>query len=253
MPKAALSLMTPSSPESCTHLRGVLCDSSPSAHPSRGSAHGQARRTRGPTCDWTADLDSILKIAWTQGGPRAGRRALRKERPSWSWSAVRKHAAKLGLCRTRPPRWTPAEEHQLLWSIDSNASLALIAKRLGRTVAAVRKRLWDLGYKAESLGGYKVKELAEMFGVAPARVQYWVEQQLLLTKGGRITDSSLTKFLAEHPEKVPFRALKPEMQSWLREMGYPDSAAVLPVAGVPRDGGDRQIVAVSGLKPISEP
>jgi hypothetical protein len=38
-------------------------------------------------------------------------------------------------------------------SIDSNASLALIAERLGRTVTAIRKKLWDLGYKAESLGG----------------------------------------------------------------------------------------------------
>lgn len=253
MPKAALSFMTRSSPESRTNLRGVLYDSSPLAHTNGGSQRGQAQRTRGPTCDWTADLDSILKTAWTQGGPRAGRRALRKERPSWSWSAVRKHAAKLGLCRTRPQRWTPAEEHQLLWSIDSNASLALIAKRLGRTVAAVRKRLWDLGYKAESLGGYKVKELAEMVGVTPARVQYWVEQQLLLTKGGRITDSSLTKFLSDHPEKVPFRALKSEMQSWLREMGYPDSSAVLPVDDAPPDGADRQVVAIGGLKPIGEP
>jgi len=108
----------------------------------------------------------------------------------------------------------------MLWSIDSNASLALIAERLGRTVTAVRRKLRELGYTAESLGGYKVKEVAEMFSVPPARVQYWVAEKLLLTKGGRITESSFSKFLADHPTRIPFATLSPDMQNWLREMGY---------------------------------
>ena len=89
----------------------------------------------------------------------------------------------------------------MLWSIDSNASLTLIAERLGRTVAAVRKKLRKLGYTAENLGGFKVKDVAEMFLVCPARIQYWVAEKHLLTKGGRITESSFSKFLADHPEK----------------------------------------------------
>jgi transposase len=109
----------------------------------------------------------------------------------------------------------------MLWSIDSNASLELIAERLGRTATAVRSKLRDLGYTAESLGGYKVKEIAEMFSVPPARVQYWVSEKLLLTRGGRITESSLSKFLADHPKKILFETLSHDMQSWLREMGYP--------------------------------
>jgi len=110
--------------------------------------------------------------------------------------------------------------NHLLWSLDGNASLELIARRLGRTVASVRKKLEDLGYTAESLGGYKVKEVAEMVSVPPARVQYWVTEKLLLTKGGRITESSFSKFLADHPKKVPFETLGLDMQSWLRDMGY---------------------------------
>jgi hypothetical protein len=106
-------------------------------------------------------------------------------------------------------------------SIDSNASLSLIAERLGRTVTAIRKKLSDLGYKAESLGGYKVKDVAEMFSVPPGRIQHWVEQQMLLTKGGRITESSLSKFLSDRPEKIPYETLSPDMRRWLREMGYP--------------------------------
>ena len=65
-----------------------------------------------------------------------------------------------------------------------------------------------------------MKEVAEMICVPTGRVQYWVDEQMLLTKGGRITDSSLSKFLNDAPEKIPYEALNPEMRSWLREMGY---------------------------------
>lgn len=179
-------------------------------------------RPRGKSCRWTPELDELLKSAWARGGLRAARRAIRQQQPTWSWYSVKKRAAALALCRPRAPRWSETEVNHLLWSIDSNASLALIAERLGRTVAGVRKKLRDLGYTAESLGGYKVKEVADMFSVPPARVQYWVSEKLLLTKGGRITDSSLSKFLADYPEKIPFESLRLDMQNWLKEMGYPD-------------------------------
>lgn len=179
-------------------------------------------RPRGKTCRWTPELDEILKSSWSQGGLRAARRAIRQQRPEWSRYSIKKRAAALSLCRRRAPRWSDVDVNHLLWSIDSNASLALIAERLGRSVAAVRKKLRDLGYKAESLGGYKVKDVAEMFMIPPARVQYWVAERILLTKGGRITESSLSKFLVDHQDKVPFDRLSVDMQNWLREMGYPD-------------------------------
>lgn len=175
---------------------------------------------RGKTCRWTPELDEILKAAWAQGGLRAARRAIRQQQPTWSRYSIKKRAAVLELCRPTARSWSATEVNHLLWSIDSNASLALIAERLGRTVAAVRKKLRDLGYTAESLGGYKVKEAADMFSVPPARVQYWVAEKLLLTKGGRITESSFAKFLADHPKRIPFETLSPDMQNWLREMGY---------------------------------
>ena len=175
---------------------------------------------RGKTCRWTPELDEILKASWARGGLRAASRAIRQERPTWSWYSIKKRAAVLALCRPKARPWSDTEVNHLLWSLDGNASLELIASRLGRTVASVRKKLEDLGYTAESLGGYKVKEVAEMVSVPPARVQYWVTEKLLLTKGGRITESSFSKFLADHPKKVPFETLGLDMQSWLRDMGY---------------------------------
>ncbi len=190
-----------------------------------GSMKGQKYgKPRGKTCCWTPELDEVLKTAWGRGRLHAARRAIRQLQPTWSRYSIKKRAAALGLCRPKAQPWLDSEVNHLLWSIDSNASMALIAERLGRTVAAVRKKLRDLGYTAESLGGYKVKEVADMFSVPPARVQYWIAEKLLLTKGGRITESSFAKFLTDHPKRIPFEALSPEMQNWLREMGYPVEA-----------------------------
>jgi len=205
-----------------------VAPSTKSPRPRKGRKVG---KPRGRTCRWTGELDEVLKAAWARGGLRAAWRAIRQYQPTWSRYSVKKRAATLGLCRRRAARWTDTDENHLLWSIDSNASLALIAERLGRTVAAVRKRLRDLDYTAESLGGFKVKDVADMFGVPPARVQYWVAEKLLLTKGGRITDSSVSKFLADHPEKIPFESLNVDMQNWLREMGYPGRGAMPKGAG----------------------
>jgi hypothetical protein len=178
-------------------------------------------KPRGQTCRWTAELDELLRTAWARGGLRAARRALRQQQPTWSRSSIKRRAAALALTRPKARPWSPEDVNRLLMSIDSNASLELIAKRLNRTVAAIRYRLWALGYKAASLGGYKVKEVAEMLGVPPRRVQYWVQKKELLTKGGRITDSSLSTFFRTCPEKSPYEKLPSDMRAWLREMGYP--------------------------------
>ena len=185
--------------------------------PMKGRKFG---KPRGKTCTWTPELDEILKSAYSRGGLLAARRAIRQHQPAWSRYSVKRRAAALGLCRRRALPWTEVDVEKMLWAIDSNASMALIAERLDRTVAAVRKKLRDLGYSAESLGGYKVKDVAEMFAVQPARVQYWVAEKMLFTKGGRITESSVEKFLTDYPEKIQFESLSVDMKRWLQEMGY---------------------------------
>ena len=178
-------------------------------------------KPRGKACPWTPELDEILKSAWARGGLRAARRAIRQQQPTWSWCSIRKRAAALALCRPKARPWSAEDVNRLLMSIDSNASLQLIAERLNRSVAAIRCRLWERGYKADSLGGYKVKEVAEMLCVPPRRVQHWVQKKELLTKGGRITDSSLSKFFRNRPERIPYEKLPSDMRQWLVEMGYP--------------------------------
>jgi hypothetical protein len=182
-------------------------------------------KPRGKTCQWTPELDGVLRSAWTQGGLRAAHRAIRGYQPTWTVHSIRKRAAALSLCKPRPAPWSDSDVNSMLWAIDSNASLALIAERLGRRVGAVRHKLRALGYAVESLGGYKVKDVADMLSVPIGRVRYWVAEKLLLTKGGRITESSFSKFLEDHPKKIPSDTLSPPMQNWLVEMGYPSQSA----------------------------
>ena len=178
-------------------------------------------KPRGKTCHWTPELDEVLRCGWSQGGLRAGWRAVRAYQPTWTIHSIRKRAASLSLCKPRPAPWSDTDVNSMLWAIDSNASLALIAERLGRSVGAVRHKLRAQGYAVESLGGYKVKDVADMLSVPIGSVRYWVAEKLLLTKGGRITESSFCKFLTDHSKKIPFDSLSPQMQSWLVEMGYP--------------------------------
>src|SRR4051812_36920315 len=99
------------------------------AQPLQRQSRGSGRKVgkpRGKTCRWTPELDEILKEAWNREGPRAAQRAIRQHQPTWSRYSVKKRAATLALCRTRAPRWTAADVNHLLWSIDSNASVALI-------------------------------------------------------------------------------------------------------------------------------
>ena len=189
------------------------------------------RNPSAPNCRWTPELDELLKTAWNCGGLLAAQHAIRQLLPTWSRHSIDRRAAELGLKGRKPRPWTETEINKLLLSVDScNAGLPLIAKRLGRSSAAIRRKLWELGYTAESLGGYKVKEVAEMLSVPPRRVQFWVQEKQLLTRGGRITESSFSAFLSSHPEKIPFEKLPPDLQSWLREMGYPSPDEELLIA-----------------------
>ncbi|MBV8844241.1 MAG: hypothetical protein JO307_15650 [Bryobacterales bacterium] len=158
-------------------------------------------KPRGKTCHWTPELDELLRFAWTQGGVRAARKAIGEYQPTWTVHSIRKRAAALSLCKPRSGPWSDTDVNSMLWALDSNASLALIAERLGRSVGAVRHKIRALGYTVDSLGGYKAKDVADMLSVPIGRVRYWVAEKLLLTKGGRITESSFSKFLVDHPKK----------------------------------------------------
>ena len=60
--------------------------------------------------------------------------------------------------RPKSQRWTPAEDAQLLAMTDSKMEIAMIARKLKRTVAAIRKRRVILNKRAGLVElGLKVK------------------------------------------------------------------------------------------------
>ena len=87
-------------------------------------------KPRGKTCRWTPELDEVFRSAWLQGGLRAARRAIRENQPTWTVYSMRRRAAALSLCKPKAAPWSDADVNSMLWAIDSNASLALIADDL---------------------------------------------------------------------------------------------------------------------------
>ena len=117
-----------------------------------GPMKGQkVRRPRGKTCCWTTELDQIVRSSWRQGGLRTARKAILEYRSPWSIYSIRKRAAALSLCKPKATPCSDADVNSMLWAIDSNAPLVLIAERLGRSVGAVRHKLRALGYTVLSL------------------------------------------------------------------------------------------------------
>ena len=118
--------------------KGVLCsDGRENANCQRERARRRVRESsspRGKTYRWTPELDEVPKSAWALGGLRVARSATCQHQSTWSIYSIKKRAAALAGCHTRPRAWTQGDTDHMLWSIDSNASLTSIAERLGQTV-----------------------------------------------------------------------------------------------------------------------
>jgi excisionase family DNA binding protein len=177
--------------------------------------------------EWTAELDQILERGYQMSG-RAKQEAIHKIQAQTGWPrhACWNRARKLGLAQVHPRKWTEEEDKYLLDFVSSK-SLREIAKRLKRTVGAVRKRLLQLGTRrklsARVTDGHTKSELAQYLGCSRKTIQRWIDEGLL--KGRyegrnrqddtlRITDEDFRAFWKKHPWEVPLHRLSHEGLLW---------------------------------------
>jgi hypothetical protein len=107
-------------------------------------------------------------------------------------------------------------------------TIPTIARYLRRTPKAIRSKLGRMQTPADEFAGFKAKDLVNWFGVTPKQVRRWREKGYLRSVAGRITEESVEEFCREHPEKIPYYRLNPDIQLWLRELGYPAVDGVPP-------------------------
>ena len=146
-----------------------------------------------------------------------------------------------------PRQWTTIEEQRLI-NLAGRKNVRLIAQRLGRSVAAVRKRLRHLGETSTRVReGSTKNQLAELIGSSPKTIQKWIDVGWLkATYEGknrsddsiRISDNQFLEFWRRHPEQVLVHRWNREALEWLvlllGEMA--ESKAIEPQRQEQRDG-----------------
>jgi hypothetical protein len=130
--------------------------------------------------------------------------------PRW---VIKKRAQILGVARTgeRKP-WSEREIAYLEANL-SRLSLAVLAKKLERSLTAVALKAKRLGIK-KSDEGYTARSLAQAFGVDDHKVVRWVRLGLLKASrrnSGRprdmylITDNEVRRFVCTYPTEFDLR------------------------------------------------
>jgi len=199
--------------------------------------------------EWTPETDQLLLEMCKKQVPAAKRtvaRAIQRARPAATApspdslrKAVEHRMAKLGISpleKRRNPgvrvskRWTEAQTAALLGALGADATIESIALRTRHTVNAVRAKIARLDYDLSEIHGYAVftvSELAELLQVPPRQVRRWKECGWLETKGRRVTEECLGRFLRDHADRIPFDALRREDQIYLLDLGFPRPEGVI--------------------------
>ncbi|MCI0621118.1 MAG: helix-turn-helix domain-containing protein [Acidobacteria bacterium] len=180
--------------------------------------------------NWTAELDTLLQEGYKQGG-RAKLAAIQQIQSQTGWPryVCWNRARKLQLaanCHGRNKPWSEAEDRYLLDFVGSKNPRE-IAKRLKRSVGAIRGRLRILGKERRiSLrvqDGHTKEELARYLGRSKKTIKNWIDSGWLKARYEgknrkddtlRITDEDFRSFWKRHPWEVPFYRLSKEGLLW---------------------------------------
>jgi len=136
--------------------------------------------------------------------------------PGWT---IKRRAQVLGLARTKEKPWSEKETSYLESNLH-RLSLAVLARKLERSVTAVALKAKRLGIKKTD-EGYTARSLAQAFGVDDHKVVRWVEMGLLKASrrnSGKprdmyfISNQEVKRFITTYPTEFDLRRVE---QVWL--------------------------------------
>lgn len=139
--------------------------------------------------------------------------------PRWT---VKKRAQILSLAQTKEKPWA-AEETAYLEANLHRLSLAVLSRKLGRSVTTVAVKTKRLGIRKKD-EGYTARSLAQAFGVDDHKVVRWVELRLLKASrrnSGRprdmyfISDTAVKRFISTYPTEFDLRRVE---QVWFIDL-----------------------------------
>ena len=177
--------------------------------------------------EWDEEDLEILRTHYARGraGAREAVKKLRARRPERSARSIWRKAAELGLStgsgKHRP--WSPEDHGVLKWHAGEKP-VEWIARKLGRSVKAVRQMLSGRGVssKVRIPKRYSLHRVAKLLGVSDAVVRVWFQKGLFgesisrgrkregSRPGPRVSASAIVTFCQKHPEKVNTRHCDPD-------------------------------------------
>ena len=185
--------------------------------------------SKGPI-DWDEEDLETLRTLYAQGraGARIAVKRLRARRQDRSPRSVWHRAAELGVSNGsgKPNPWSQEEQGVLLWNAGEKP-VETIARKLGRSVKAVRQMMSSRGVSAKVRipNGYSLHRVARLLGVSYTVVRLWFRKGLFgesanprrrrdrSRSGPRVSGAALAAFCEKHPDKVNTRQCDPDF--WL--------------------------------------
>lgn len=168
---------------------------------------------------WTKELDARLRDSYTRASTRedltASLDALQRL-TGFPRFVILARAAELGFSFVRRRPWS-TEELQFLKSNTGRISVKALAAGLSRTYCSVKAAIRSMKLDGRVTEGYSVDELVRSFGVGKATIDRWIAKGWITRNEGRITETSVLRFLHMRPHEYQLRRID---EVWFKELVF---------------------------------
>lgn len=170
--------------------------------------------------DWTPELEGILRRAYHSARTRKELTASlthMQRMTGFSRGSLLTKAGSLNLSFGSKRAWTSAEREFLRDNAGSITATA-ISRHLGRTHYSVKAQASCQQLSLRFQEGYTQDDLRELLGVGIKRIRVWIQKGWVKVNNGRIVESSVVRFLRQHPEEYVLRRVD---EAWFKGLIFP--------------------------------
>ena len=168
---------------------------------------------------WTTELDQQLRLCYQDAPNKVALTdnltGLQK-RTGFTRVVLLARAAQLGLS-AQSRAWTQGEI-QSLENLAGTLSSAAIARKLGRSYGSIKARCAKQNISRRIREGYSREDVESLLGVGARSVRKWIKSGWLRLHQGRVTESSMIRFLREHPEEYRLNRVD---ETWFKGLLFP--------------------------------
>lgn len=169
---------------------------------------------------WNEELDNRLRQAYQRAYTRAELTTnldLLQRSCGFTRVVILNRAITLGLGFGQRRAWT-GDEIDVVRECAGKIRPSALAKRLNRTHASVTAKLKQLAVSARITEGYTKEDLRLLLGVSSRSINNWIAWGWLRVVTGRIPETSVAKFLRQHPDQYQLSRVE---EAWFKGLMFP--------------------------------